>query len=175
VYVLRQNCRAAGWRWDTKNKVKLPKVCFTIECHLCHIDDQSILAALVQAILRNWTQFGTVDRRPYSGWPRISSGEQDEAVINVVRDSPLTVAVEAVGVINFPGSVRTARGRIKTSDLRNHVAARKIKLTPLHREARVGFALLHLAREDAFWRRIIFSDEKTFQSCPNGPLSSKIC
>jgi hypothetical protein len=21
VYVLRQNCRAAGWRWDTKNKV----------------------------------------------------------------------------------------------------------------------------------------------------------
>jgi transposase len=99
----------------------------------------------VQAILRNWTQFGTVDRRPYSGWPRISSDEQDEAVINVVRDSPLTVAVEAVGVINFPGSVRTARGRIKTSDLRNHVAARKIKLTPLHREARFGFALLHLA------------------------------
>jgi hypothetical protein len=30
-----------------KNKVKHPKVCFTIECHLCHIDDQSILAAIV--------------------------------------------------------------------------------------------------------------------------------
>jgi hypothetical protein len=30
-----------------KNKVKHPKACFTIECHLCHIDDQSILAAIV--------------------------------------------------------------------------------------------------------------------------------
>jgi hypothetical protein len=30
-----------------KNKVKHPKVCFTIEYHLCHIDDQSILAAIV--------------------------------------------------------------------------------------------------------------------------------
>jgi hypothetical protein len=34
-----------------KNKVKHPKVCFTIECHLCHIDDQSILAAIVHARL----------------------------------------------------------------------------------------------------------------------------
>jgi hypothetical protein len=35
-----------------KNKVKHPKGCFTIECHLCHIDDQSILAAIVpQSIL----------------------------------------------------------------------------------------------------------------------------
>jgi hypothetical protein len=31
-----------------KNKVKHPKVCFTIECHLCHIDDQSIFAAIVR-------------------------------------------------------------------------------------------------------------------------------
>jgi hypothetical protein len=30
-----------------KNKVKHPKVCFTIICHLCHIDDQRILAAIV--------------------------------------------------------------------------------------------------------------------------------
>jgi hypothetical protein len=29
-----------------KNKVKYPKACFTIEYHLCHIDDQSILAAI---------------------------------------------------------------------------------------------------------------------------------
>jgi hypothetical protein len=34
-----------------KNKVKHPKACFTIEYHLCHIDDQSILAAIVHKIL----------------------------------------------------------------------------------------------------------------------------
>jgi hypothetical protein len=30
------------------SKVKHPKACFTIEYHLCHIDDQSILAAIVR-------------------------------------------------------------------------------------------------------------------------------
>jgi hypothetical protein len=37
-----------------KNKVKHPKVCFTIECHLCHIDDQSILAAIVPSHLARY-------------------------------------------------------------------------------------------------------------------------
>jgi hypothetical protein len=31
-----------------RDHVEHPKVCFTIECHLCHIDDQSILPAIVQ-------------------------------------------------------------------------------------------------------------------------------
>jgi hypothetical protein len=116
------------------NKVKI----VTLAHSSCLVDKLRHICVFqktgVQAILRDWTQFGTVDRRPGSGKPRISSGEQDEAVINVGRDSPFTNTVEAVGVTNFPGSVRTARRRIKTSDLRNHVAER------------VGFALLHTSK-----------------------------
>jgi hypothetical protein len=33
-----------------KNKVNYPKAYFTIEYHLCHIDDQSILAAIVPTL-----------------------------------------------------------------------------------------------------------------------------
>jgi hypothetical protein len=33
--------------------VKHPKAYFTIEYHLCHIDDQSILAAIVPRVTRN--------------------------------------------------------------------------------------------------------------------------
>jgi hypothetical protein len=29
VYVLRQNCRAAGWRWDSFNKEQRPDIRFT--------------------------------------------------------------------------------------------------------------------------------------------------
>jgi hypothetical protein len=50
------------------------------------------------------------------------------------------------------------------------VAARKITLTPRHKEVRVGFALQHLPQDDAFWSRVVFSDEKSFQSCPNGRI-----
>jgi hypothetical protein len=51
----------------------------------------------VQAILRNWMQFDTVGR------PRISSGEQDEAVINVVRDSHVML-VKHLCSKGFPGT-----------------------------------------------------------------------
>jgi hypothetical protein len=33
-----------------KNKVIHPKACFTIKYHLCHIDDQCILAAIVHVV-----------------------------------------------------------------------------------------------------------------------------
>jgi hypothetical protein len=34
VYVLRQNCRAAGWRWDSINKTKVALVYIKFFCHL---------------------------------------------------------------------------------------------------------------------------------------------
>jgi hypothetical protein len=69
----------------------------------------------------------------------------------------------------FPGSIRTVRRRLRASELRNRASARKIGLTSRHKEA-IGFALEHLAREEAFWISVVFFDEKVFQSCPNGRL-----
>jgi hypothetical protein len=69
---------------------------------------------------------------------RISTRNQDEQLLNVIQNSPFTTA--AVNISNFPGSVRTSCRRLRNSELRNHTAARKIRLTPRHKEARVGFA-----------------------------------
>lgn len=124
----------------------------------------------VYSIVRKWTRTGSVDRLPGSGRHKISCGEQDEALVNVIQERPFTTAVQATAVTNFPGSVRTARRRIKESGLRNYAAARKTRLRPCDKEARIGFALEHLVRDNAFWNRVIFSDEKVFQSCPNGRL-----
>jgi hypothetical protein len=35
-------------------------------------------------------------------------------------------------------------------------------------EARIRLSLQHLVENDDFWSRVIFSDEKVFQSSPNG-------
>jgi hypothetical protein len=91
-------------------------------------------------------------------------------LLNKLRNSPFMTGVEAVNTSGFPGSFRTARRRARGSELKNHVAARKLSLTPMHREARMAFCLKHLARDDAFWTQVIFLDEKVFQSCPNGRL-----
>jgi hypothetical protein len=104
---------------------------------------------------------------PGSGRHPVSIGNQDEALLNVIRGSPFTTAVNAANTSLFPGSIRTVR------ELRNRASARKIGLTPRHKEARIGFALEHLARDEAFWSSVVFSDEKVFQSCPNGRLRAR--
>jgi hypothetical protein len=109
-----------------------------------------------------------MEARSNSGTTSRFRRNQNEQLLNVIRNSPFTTAIAAVNISNFQGSVRTSRRRLRNSGLRNHAAARKIRLTPRHKEARVGFALEHLAKDNAFWSRVVFSDEKVFQSSHNG-------
>ncbi|KAH0814939.1 hypothetical protein GEV33_007852 [Tenebrio molitor] len=70
----------------------------------------------VNSIIQKYRQRGTVERQPGSGRHRISTIEEDEALVNTVRLNPFTTAVNAVAVTNFPGCVRTALERL-TSDV----------------------------------------------------------
>jgi hypothetical protein len=127
-------------------------------------------SSTVFSIMKKWRQTETVERLPGSGGHLVSTPNDDEALLNIVQNSPFTDAVAAVNITNFPGSVWTTRRRIKANNLRNYKAAKKIRLTPRHMEARIGFSLQHLVKHDDFWSRVIFSDEKVFQSSPNGQL-----
>jgi hypothetical protein len=65
---------------------------------------------------------------------------------------------------------KNSERRIKSSWLRNHVAANKPGLTQQHKEARISFALEYLLKDEASWSRVVFSDEKVFQSSRNGRI-----
>jgi hypothetical protein len=65
-----------------------------------------------------------VKRRPGFGGRRISIRNQDEQLLTVIRNSPFTSATAAVNISNFPGSVKTSRRRLRSTELRNHAAAR---------------------------------------------------
>lgn len=124
----------------------------------------------IHCIIQKWRQTQIIERRPGSGRSRISTVEQDEALVDVLLNHPFKNAVNARIISNFPGSISTARNRIRVSNVKNYAAAKKVGLTPQHKEARVAFALEHLARDDDFWRRVVFSDEKVFQSSHNGHI-----
>ncbi|KAJ3626636.1 hypothetical protein MTP99_017116 [Tenebrio molitor] len=79
----------------------------------------------IHVIMRKWEHTGRVVRRPGSGRRRMFSVEQDEAVINILQNWPFSNAEEAVAITHFPGSVRTARRRMKASGIKNHVAPKK--------------------------------------------------
>ena len=55
----------------------------------------------------------------------------------------------------------TVRRIWKEAGIFHAIAARKPKLTPEQKEARMGYALENLTRD---WSNVVFSDEKTFQT-----------
>jgi hypothetical protein len=124
----------------------------------------------VNSIIQKYRQRGTVEQQPGFGRHRISTIEEHEALVNIVRLNPFTNAINAVTVTNFPGCVRTARKGIRSSGLKNYVAVKKLRLTPHHKEAGLGWALQHILYDNDFGSRVIFSDEKVFQSFSSGRL-----
>ena len=120
--------------------------------------------------VQKWRREQTIVRRPGSGGRQVSTLAQDEALVSEVKRRPFATAASAAATTRFPGSTKTARRRIRTAGIRNYVAARKVRLTPRHKELRLGFALEHFVHDNDFWNRVVFSDEKTFQSSPNGRL-----
>jgi hypothetical protein len=79
--------------------------------------------------------------------PLLSILDEDVALTEVVRNDPFATAVQARNLTGFPGCLKTAQRRIKSSGLRNHVAANKPGLTQQHKEARINFALEYLLKE----------------------------
>jgi hypothetical protein len=47
-------------------------------------------------------------------------------LLNKLRNSPFMATVEAVNTSGFPGSFRTARRRVRGSELKNHVRGKEI-------------------------------------------------
>ena len=117
-------------------------------------------------IKHRWERDGTLEKKKAAGKTRISTEDQDNALIQYLQDNPFQIARVAIEQTNFPGSRITACRRIKNSALKNCVAAKKIKLTDEHKQARIIFSLNNMVQEN--WNRVVFTDEKVFQSTFNG-------
>lgn len=122
----------------------------------------------VLRIKKKWFEEGILGRKVGSGGHIVSTEENDEALINFLREHPFETAVTAKRETNFPGSQRTALRRLKYSDLNNYSAASKFFLTEIHRQRRLAFAHQYSNMNEQFWSNVIFSDEKVFQSYHNG-------
>lgn len=117
---------------------------------------------------RKFDETGSIRRKQGTGRRKISIDDDDVQLVNFLREHPFATAVQARIATNFPGSTRTARKRIRESELRNRAAANNFFLTEANKLERLRFAQQFVNNENNFWENIVFSDEKTFQSCSNG-------
>lgn len=122
----------------------------------------------VSRICKKWREERNLSRTPGSGRPNISNAQEDDDLISYMNRNPFDTTKNAVRITGFPGSVRTGLRRIRRVGLYSYVAVNKTFLTPAWKEARMGFALQHLVQD--IWDRVIFSDEKIFQSSYNGKI-----
>lgn len=67
-------------------------------------------------------------------------------------------------------SIQTVRHRLMEAGLMERRPAEKNDLTDARKEQRLKFAREHIHYDLDFWRKVIWSDEKTFSSDAHGPL-----
>jgi transposase len=113
-------------------------VCMRAIAHVLGISKNTVLLAKQRI-----TEYGKI-ARPGSARPKVTTNEEDDRLINFLRHRPFQSAVNARLETAFPACLKTARKRIRESELSN--------------------------QDNNIWNNVVFSDEKTFQSSHNGRI-----
>ena len=116
----------------------------------------------VRKWIRRYEEEGDLNSRHRPGAPHCTTQHQDEEIIGSAIETPLTTAVAITSNLQLRCSVDTVRNRLSTAGINHHIPATKSSLTQTHKDTRLGFALQYLPEDIDFWRKVIFTDEKTF-------------
>lgn len=136
----------------------------------------SQICALMQTTkntVRKWInrfmELDNVEKMKPPGRPRITTPEQDQEIVQYLRENTFSTATRAAALHAVPYC--TATRRIRKSEIRNRIASNEIELTRRHRNERIRFAQYMLnVFTAANFEKIIFTDEKTFLSDKNGRI-----
>ena len=137
------------------------------------------IAAVARHIGRNretvstwWHRYneeGHLRDRHGGGRPRALTEDQEEAIVLLVERQPIVTAPQIKAELQLDCSEETIRRVLRRRGLRARVAADRALLSPANVAARLAFARQHLAQHDVqFWRRVVFTDEKTFDTSKHG-------
>ncbi|KAJ8943135.1 hypothetical protein NQ318_017333 [Aromia moschata] len=117
-------------------------------------------------IKKRWQGEQRLQRTIRQGIGKVSTENEDNALVEFINHNPFETAVKAREETLFPGSLRTTQRHLKQCGFKNCVAAHKMFLTEEHKQRQVQFANEFLQGNE-FWNNVTFSDEKTFQSSKN--------
>lgn len=84
--------------------------------------------------------------------------------MQTATSNPQTNAVAIRESLHLDVSNMTVRRVLHEAGLHRRTPAKKEFLTDQHREGRLRFAQQYVDRPEDFWKRVIWTDEKTFSS-----------
>lgn len=127
----------------------------------------------VSRLIKRFKTEGTVDKKPRSGRPRLSSKRADASLTRLCRKhrfaSSATLAREWSESTSVIASSRTVRRRLREAGFKAHVPRRKPVLTKAMRKKRLDWAKVHKNWSISKWRQVLFSDESRFSLMSDKP------
>ena len=115
-------------------------------------------------------ELGTVNRMQQQGRPQLTTDGEDELIVEFARRHPLCNTTVIKRELDLQVSNDTIRRRLHRAAIHHFKPASKPFLTDRHRQERLSFALEYYPKDDEFWEKVIFCDEKTFSSDEHGSL-----
>ena len=134
-----------------------------IELNIVITTNVHLQTTTVKLWIQRYEDERNVQRHFSPGRPKITTIEQDTAIVDYIKANPFSTAQRAGALNDVP--YQTALKRVHKSGLETRVAAHEIKLTEQHKRDRINHCrnMLDVFGEENF-PKIIFTDEKPFDS-----------
>lgn len=120
----------------------------------------------VQSIVRKFKSQGTVVTSSRSGRKSKISKTAERKLLRLVKNNPTTTKKELVKELENSGttvSPSTVKRLLHRNDMRGCRARKKPLLLKRHLQARLKFANDNFDQEQAFWTKVLWSDETKFE------------
>ena len=122
--------------------------------------DLGISKSTVSQWIRRWQETGCLTDNPKGRPPRKTTAEEDNSVIQAAERNSHSNAVAIRQELGLQITAKTVRLRLHEAGIHHRVPSKKEHLTERHRQNRLLFAQNYVNRDQDFWARVIFTDEK---------------
>lgn len=116
----------------------------------------------VQSIIKKWKKQGSVSNKPRTGAPKKITPRACSKLVRLVKKNPRVTRKELVEEISLTGvsvTRQTVANTLRNAGLRKYRARRVPLLKKKHLEARKKYATDMLKKDNAYFDKILWSDE----------------
>lgn len=121
----------------------------------------------VADVLTKWRQTGGVKQRRGQGRPKKCTARDERILVRKSLANRRMTSSQLAGSVSSSISARTARRILLKYGLRGCIAAKKPLLTSKNRKARFQWAKRFRHWTASRWRKVLFSDESSFELFPS--------
>lgn len=144
-----------------------------IKLHLEHKKEREIARIVsrtqstVHSIIKRYRDTGSVDNKQRSGRPSKVSNRLKAIIVREVKSNPRIsgpkIAANVAGTHDVHVTPQTVRNILHKHGYKGRNARKKCLVSAANKKKRLNFAIKHSDKPQAYWNKVIWSDESKFE------------